>query len=75
MARKMRMARKLSLTRIHIVPNNDEREHTPENCWCKPTVNEDGNVEHHAQDGREEYEEAYGEGLPNKGWLVMEENE
>ena len=43
--------------KIHVVPLNDLREHdTSIECWCKPTVNEDDIVIHHALDDRESYE-------------------
>lgn len=45
---------------IHVYPLNDFREHEcdPEsaNCWCKPTLDEEGICVHHAMDQREKYE-------------------
>lgn len=59
--------------RLHIVPNEDLRDHQPKNCWCEPTLNRDGALEHHAADHREELEER---GEPTgKEWLVLEETE
>lgn len=44
----------------HVIPLNDLREHDPsEDCWCKPTLDDDGDdyvFLHHALDGRELYE-------------------
>ncbi|EGY53137.1 hypothetical protein [Neisseria shayeganii] len=42
---------------VHVIPLNDYREHDQSrDCWCCPTVNDDGLVIHHAMDGRERYE-------------------
>lgn len=42
---------------IHIVPENDLREHEiDKRCWCKPTVDDTGDsmvVVHNSLDGRE----------------------
>ena len=42
----------------HVYPTNDLREHemTPD-CWCKPEIDEYGNVIHNSMDERETYEE------------------
>lgn len=40
----------------HVVPVDDLREHDPEGCWCKPTVDAWGIVIHNALDRREMYE-------------------
>jgi hypothetical protein len=37
----------------HIIPENDFREHTFDNCWCTPSLNSDGVYVHHSADGRE----------------------
>lgn len=46
---------------FHVVPLNDLREHTEDDCWCNPTITEEppypNIVSHHAMDKREEYEE------------------
>jgi hypothetical protein len=37
----------------HIMPESDFREHTFNDCWCKPLANEDGVIVHNSADGRE----------------------
>jgi hypothetical protein len=39
----------------HICPVDDLREHSLNNCWCRPT-DDDGVVVHKSLDGRELYE-------------------
>lgn len=40
-----------------VFPLNDLREHDlSENCWCKPTLTEDGVLVHNSADRRELYE-------------------
>jgi hypothetical protein len=46
------------VVRTHVIPNNDLREHSLENCWCSPE-DDDGVIIHHSLDRREHYE--YGE--------------
>jgi hypothetical protein len=41
-----------------VIPNNDLREHSLKNCWCRPE-DDDGVTIHHSLDQRELYE--YGE--------------
>jgi hypothetical protein len=38
-----------------VIPVNDLREHSLDNCWCDPRE-DDGVVVHHSLDGRESYE-------------------
>lgn len=44
----------------HVHPLGDRREHNLDvlECWCRPTRNEDGLIEHNSADRRETYEEA-----------------
>jgi hypothetical protein len=42
----------------HVIPNNDLREHSLTDCWCRPE-DDDGVIIHHSLDRRELYE--YGE--------------
>jgi hypothetical protein len=42
----------------HVIPNNDFREHSLTDCWCRPE-DDDGVIIHHSFDRRELYE--YGE--------------
>lgn len=47
-------------TVIHVMPQNDLREHTCSiDCWCDPTPDEENNqvIVHHSLDRRESYEE------------------
>lgn len=42
---------------VHIVPNDDLREHELETtCWCRPTDDGGGISIHHSMDGREKIE-------------------
>jgi hypothetical protein len=43
----------------HTIPLNDLRVHSADydKCWCKPRLDEDGNLIHNAADGRERYEQ------------------
>lgn len=41
----------------HIIPEKDFREHSFENCWCNPRINEDGVYVHNSADGREYLED------------------
>lgn len=48
----------------HVLPINDLKEHDKnEHCWCRPVVDEYGNVIHNSMDQRELYET--GELLPH----------
>jgi len=40
----------------HVFPLNDRRVHCANDCWCDPTLLEDGTVVHQSADRREEYE-------------------
>jgi hypothetical protein len=43
----------------HVHPVNDLREHVVDpikECWCSPTVTEEGIIVHNALDRREQYE-------------------
>lgn len=45
---------------IHVYPVNDTVEHDTESisCWCKPRIEENGQlVIHNSFDGREDFEE------------------
>jgi hypothetical protein len=44
---------------INVVPINDEVAHVEnESCWCKPRVEENGQlIIHNSFDGREDFEE------------------
>ena len=45
--------------RLHVYPLNDYRDHVIDptvDCWCHPTMTEDGIVVHNAIDGREKFE-------------------
>lgn len=45
--------------RMHVYPLHDYREHVIDpkvDCWCRPTLTEDGIVVHNAMDGREKFE-------------------
>lgn len=37
----------------HVIPKNDFREHSFQDCWCKPSLNSDGVFVHNSADGRE----------------------
>ena len=38
----------------HLIPEDDFREHVSDSsCWCKPTINEEGDYVHNSADGRE----------------------
>lgn len=42
---------------VHVIPNNDLREHEPTSeCFCQPTEEEPGLWVHHSLDRRELYE-------------------
>lgn len=48
------------IPRYHIYPLDDLREHETNDhvsCWCRPTMNEEGNIVHHSMDGREAFEQ------------------
>jgi hypothetical protein len=50
----------------HILPIDDLRQHEAhdgELCWCRPELDEDGDLVHNALDGREAFET--GERLPS----------
>lgn len=44
---------------IHVLPTNDEVPHVEsEQCWCKPKVEENGQlIIHNSFDGREDFED------------------
>lgn len=44
---------------MHVYPLHDYREHVIDpsvECWCRPTLTEEGIVVHNAMDGREKFE-------------------
>lgn len=61
---------------LHVIPIDDERDHTGDGCWCEPKLEtKDGDMYylHNAADCREFCEEVTGEQVePGKGWYVAE---
>jgi hypothetical protein len=43
------------VTRNHVLPVTDVREHSFVDCWCRP-IDDDGLTIHNSLDGRELYE-------------------
>lgn len=68
---------------VNVIPVNDEREHTTQNCWCEPRMEwadaagvpypNGPLVIHNSADCREAVERLIGEGLaPDKKWACIE---
>jgi len=52
---------------IHIVPRCDRIEHTPCGSCCNAFTDEEGIVNHHSADKREQFERV---GIRSKGWEI-----
>jgi hypothetical protein len=40
---------------VHVVPEDDDIEHRPEDCWCHPQEDHGHMLVHNALDRRDEY--------------------